>query len=85
MPIEKIILYGSYAKGTQTKWSDIDLCIVSKKFTKPMQAMQYLWSKRNTKHEIRIEPVGFHPKDFQGDSYDSLIRQIKDTGIEYPR
>lgn len=85
LPIEKVIIYGSYAKGAQTKSSDIDLCILSKNFTQPMRAMQYLWSKRNTNHTIRIEPVGFHPKDFQDDSYDSLIQQIRMTGIEYKR
>ncbi|MDO8582111.1 MAG: hypothetical protein Q7S16_04545 [bacterium] len=64
-------------------WSDIDLCILSRKFKEPMRAMQYLWSKRNSTHDIRIEPVGFHPKDFNDDMYDSLIQQIKKTGIEY--
>jgi len=27
LPIKKVILYGSYAKGRQHKWSDIDVCI----------------------------------------------------------
>lgn len=82
LPIEKVIVFGSYAKGTEHSWSDIDVCIVSSHFTKPMDAMQYLWSKRVKKHSIRIEPLGFHPNDFL-DTYDTLIQEIKNTGIEY--
>ncbi|MBI4243173.1 MAG: nucleotidyltransferase domain-containing protein [Planctomycetes bacterium] len=81
LPIERAILFGSYAKRTQKKWSDIDLCIVSTRFKDPLRAMQYLWSQRLPKYQIRIEPVGFHPKDFSN-SYDSLIQEIKKTGIE---
>lgn len=82
LPIEKVIVFGSYAKGTENPWSDIDVCIVSPRFTQPMRAMQYLWSKREKKYSIRIEPLGFHPNDFY-DTYDTLIQEIKKTGIEY--
>ncbi len=34
IPIEKLILFGSRAKGNYHKWSDIDLIIVSPKFRK---------------------------------------------------
>lgn len=82
LPISKIILFGSYAKGTQKKWSDIDLCIVSPKFKNASSAMQYLWLKREIRDiDYAIEPVGFNPKDFS-DRYDSLIHEIKKTGIQ---
>ena len=32
MPLEKLILFGSSAKGKTHKWSDIDLIVVSKTF-----------------------------------------------------
>lgn len=31
--LEKAILFGSYAKGTAGKWSDIDIALVSKDVT----------------------------------------------------
>ena len=46
IPIEKVYVFGSYAKGTQNKWSDVDVCVVSKKFTNSWQATQMLWQKR---------------------------------------
>lgn len=82
LPIKKVILFGSFAKGSQKKWSDIDLCIVSPKFQNAYNALRYLWSKRKIIDiEYTIEPVGFSPKDFSN-RYDTLISEIKNTGIE---
>ncbi|MFC1613219.1 nucleotidyltransferase domain-containing protein [Patescibacteria group bacterium] len=81
LPINKVILFGSYAKGTQHKWSDVDLCIISPKFKNPMKAMDYLWQKRIFDMKYTIEPIGFNPKDFN-DKYSSIIHEIKTTGIE---
>ena len=81
LPIKKVILFGSYAKGSQHKWSDIDVCIISPKFKNAWKATGYLWSKRQiTDIRYAIEPVGFSPKDYQEGS--SLINEIKQTGIE---
>jgi predicted nucleotidyltransferase len=75
-------VFGSYAKGTERKWSDVDVCIVSPKFTNTFKALEYLWSKREI-HDPKyaIEPVGFTPEDLD-DEYDSLISEIKKTGVE---
>jgi predicted nucleotidyltransferase len=32
MPIDHVFLYGSYAKGIATEWSDIDICFFSRSF-----------------------------------------------------
>ncbi|NCP17493.1 nucleotidyltransferase [Candidatus Falkowbacteria bacterium CG_4_9_14_3_um_filter_38_19] len=81
LPIKKVILYGSYAKGRQHKWSDIDVCIISPKFKDPFKALQYLSLKTIFDMKYTIEPVGFSPRAFQ-DKYDSFIYEIKTTGIE---
>jgi predicted nucleotidyltransferase len=82
LPITKAILYGSYAKHKQNEWSDIDLCIISPKFKNSFDALNYLWMKRKIFDiHYTIEPIGFSPKDFT-DKYDSLINEIKTTGIE---
>ncbi|MFH0856376.1 MAG: nucleotidyltransferase domain-containing protein [bacterium] len=79
LPINKVILFGSYAKGSQHKWSDVDLCIVSPKFDNPLEATDYLWQKTIFNMKYTIEPIGFSPKDFRESS--SLINEIKKTGI----
>lgn len=80
LPIERVVLFGSYAKGTQHTWSDIDLCIISPKFRNSWKATQYLWSKRTNDTGLTIEPVGFSPLDYKNES--SLIAEIKRTGIQ---
>ncbi len=85
LPIKKVILFGSYAKGAPRRWSDIDLCIISPKFKNSWNALGYLWDKRIISDaNYTIEPVGFNPKDFNG-KYDSLVHEIKNTGIEISR
>lgn len=79
IPIQEVYLFGSYAKGHQHQNSDIDLCIVSSKFSDPFEALQYLWKKRAAHRGFRVEPVGFSPKDFRSNS--PLIHEIKSTGI----
>ncbi len=66
LPIDKVIIFGSYAKGKPHKWSDVDVCVISPKFKDTLQAIQFLLIKRN-KQEIRagLEPVGFSKRDFQ--------------------
>ena len=85
LPIEKVIVFGSRAKGNFTKWSDIDVCIISPKFKDTFETLGYLLRKRNTEEVLAgLEPVGFSKKDFQEGS--SLIQEIKKTGvIIFPR
>jgi len=80
LPIQKVVLFGSYSKGIPRSGSDIDLCIISPKFKDAFSALQYLWLKRKKNVGLTIEPVGFSPKDFEDE--DSLIHEIKRTGIE---
>jgi uncharacterized protein len=81
LPIEKVILYGSYAKGKTHRWSDVDICIISSGFKKGMNPLVYLWTKKRDKDiEAMIAPVGFHPRDFVDES--PLVWEIKKTGIK---
>ena len=81
LPIERVFLFGSYAKKKARRWSDIDVCIISPKFRDRCHAIDYLWKKRRDEDvEHGIEPVGFNPKDFIDE--DPLAWEIKTTGIE---
>ena len=81
IPIKKVILFGSSAKGKRHKWSDIDLCIISPKFKNQFDAMRYLLLKTYDLN-ASIEPHPYHPKDFVNE--DPLVWEIKKTGIEIP-
>ncbi len=78
--IEAIILFGSYAKGTQNKDSDIDIAIISSDFKDIFDDMAnligYTW-----KIDTRIEP---HP--ISKEDYDKIatpfVQEVIDTGIK---
>lgn len=79
-PVEKMILYGSYAKGDFKPYSDIDVCIISEKFSKNKDYYEtYLW-KKILDVDSRIEPVGYDLKSFR--ETDPLVSEIKKHGIE---
>jgi len=79
LPIQQAFLFGSYAHGHPHQHSDVDLCIVSSKFSDPISAIQYLLSKRHLNLHYPIEPIGFNPQDFHADS--AIIQEIKKHGI----
>ena len=80
MPIEKAFVFGSYAKGKQNKWSDVDLCIISPRFKNSANLLEYLWAKKRERDtNAGISPVGFHPKDFVNE--DPLAWEVKKNGI----
>lgn len=80
LKIERAIVFGSYAKGKQHKWSDIDVCIISKDLGRKKYPMEYLWTMKNTEAiKFMVSPVGFTPKNFVDES--SLVSEIKHTGI----
>jgi len=81
--IEKVILYGSYAKGTPHKDSDIDICLISEKFGRDLhEEGKYLFRKLWRLKNSNIEPVAYSPKYFYGKNQSPLINEIQKNGIE---
>lgn len=80
LPVERVYLFGSYAKNKQHEWSDIDVCIISS-FFENNDSLSYLWPLRRKKdvHNM-LAPIGIPPKDFKSKSPSPLIWQIKKTG-----
>jgi predicted nucleotidyltransferase len=79
IPIKKAILFGSYAKGINQEWSDIDIALVSDLFK---------GDRIDDKDKIRsitlsvsseIEVIPFSPNDFN--MQNPLVKEILRTGI----
>ncbi len=80
IPIKEAILFGSYAKGNNEEWSDIDIALVSDIF---------VGDRIDDKDKIRsitlsvssqIEVIPFSPQDFN--SQDPFVKEILKTGIK---
>ncbi len=79
--VDKVILFGSYAKGTYTNDSDIDLAIFSDAFANMtridgltfllMQALEY---------SIDFQPQPYTLKDYL--EKDGFTNEIIETGVE---
>ena len=77
--LRKVILYGSFAKGTQHEWSDIDVALVADEFTGLPNDLDLFPRIGIKKPYIRIESKTY-PTDYFYKS-DPFIREIKKEGI----
>ena len=76
---QKVYVYGSYARGTATEASDIDLAIVAENlsgdsFEDDLALMRLTWDV-----DTRIEPHSFRPEEFTAD--DPEAQEILQTGV----
>ena len=77
-PYSANLVFGSMAKGSARKWSDIDVAVVSKKLSSDKEESK-LWEYREDVSNL-IEPHGFTPEDF-ADYWNPMAHEIKKTGI----
>jgi len=78
--LRRVILYGSFAKGTQHEWSDIDVALVADEFTGlPEDCYLFPYMGGIRKPYTLIETVTY-PTDYfhKGDPF---IDEIKKEGI----
>jgi predicted nucleotidyltransferase len=79
--IDKVFLFGSYARGTSSKYSDIDLAIVSRDF----EGVRFFDRKRLIKYIVKVNTdIQLHPfklEDFTTD--DPFVEEIIRTGIQF--
>ena len=78
VPFEKVYLFGSYAKNTNSADSDIDVAIVVKKIDGDFFAIQPLLWKLRRQIDDRIEPILIEKdNDLSG-----FLIEIQRNGIE---
>ena len=77
--IEQAILFGSYAQGTYTSWSDIDLALVSSDFEGDRFKDRDKIRRIKLKISSDLEPIPYPPNAFTVD--DPFVKQILTTGI----
>ncbi len=82
-PIEKILLFGSYAKGTNTADSDIDIAVVvnAKDHLKRVEITAKLIHCANQVDSI-IEPKCIFGDEYKNYNKASILAEIINTSIE---
>ncbi len=81
IPLERVILYGSYARNEQREDSDIDVALYSKIFSGYGFADRKLFAKINVKKEyVDIEAKTFSYES--GVNENPFLEIVEKTGIE---
>lgn len=87
VPVERVVLFGSHARGAAKPDSDIDLAVFSETFggAEHIEFSGVLSAAKWTT-EPMIEAIGFHPAALQNVSPVSFLHEIISTGqVVYQR
>ena len=81
MPIDKVYLYGSYAKGTQREDSDVDVCFFSSDFETKNRLdvlTELFYLKMKYDKDILLEPNAFPLSEIENGN--PFVNEILCTG-----
>ena len=81
---EKVILFGSYAKGNATEDSDVDLLVVAptkERFFERMASVRRLI--RDLRDGLAVSPIVLTPAELEKrrEAGDPFVREILQTGV----
>lgn len=80
--VDRVILYGSYARGKTRSDSDIDVAVISKNFGKDRVEEGMTLFRVAGKIDPRLEPIPISSESYQNDTWVPLIYEIKEKWIE---
>jgi len=78
--VDSAYLFGSHAKGTPDRWSDIDLAVVSPDFSEDLFEERLILMHIASEIDDRIEPKPFRPDNFN--PIDPLVHEIQKHGVK---
>jgi predicted nucleotidyltransferase len=84
LPVRRALLYGSYAKGTATARSDVDVCFFLDGYggKRRVDIIRELLGLTRAYKDVFFEPIAFAADDMQDDN--PFVKEILRTGREIP-
>jgi len=81
-PVDRVVLFGSYAKGTDTAQSDIDVCFFLSNFgdMRRVDIIKELLGLMHKYKRIHFEPIVFPTSELENDN--PFVKEILRTGRE---
>ena len=85
VPVKYGVLFGSYARGQQHEWSDIDLLVVSPRYDRKWTHKDWakLWVVA-AHTDVRIEPIPVGEKQYKEDDGSLIIEVARREGQIIP-
>ena len=80
MPVEEVYVFGSYANGTPTDDSDIDVAVVSPAFSSDYWTHAKVLGRARHPDALLVESSGFSVTHRQSPPRGSLLREVLRTG-----
>ncbi len=79
----RAILYGSFARGENHEWSDIDLIVIAREFDglRDRKLVEQLWIA-TSEADIRIEPIACGERQWLEDDGTPIFEIARREGIE---
>jgi predicted nucleotidyltransferase len=79
-PVSRAVLFGSYAKGTASELSDIDICFFLDSFNgkQRVEVITDLLTIAGTYKGVFFEPIAFPVSEIERDN--PFVREILETG-----
>jgi predicted nucleotidyltransferase len=81
-PVDRVVLYGSYASGVATEQSDIDVCFFLNTFggKRRVDILKDLLGMMRKYKKVHFEPTVFPTDEINNDN--PFVKEILRTGIE---
>lgn len=81
IPVDFAVLYGSWVRGEETEWSDIDVMVVSPLFDPPRRSedVDRIWIA-TLDADVRIEPVAIGSRQWLEDDTAGIIEIARREG-----
>jgi len=82
MPVDKAVLFGSYAKGFAAESSDVDICFFLKDYNgkQRVEVIAELLNMGGKYPDVAFEPLVFESSELHNNN--PFVREIISTGIE---
>ncbi len=81
LSVKRVFIFGSFAKGTFTENSDIDVCVIAgnvdNNFLAELKIVPTILMS-----DVRIEPVVFSEEEYLEVDTFGLLKEVKENGIE---
>jgi predicted nucleotidyltransferase len=82
VPVDRVYLFGSHARGIAGRWSDIDVAIISPDFAESLYHDVSVLARVGTDPRLGLSALPFSRREWEELPRGSFLREVVKTGRE---